>query len=60
MFWNKELHFFTTPGGIMKEDSGFGSVSTETQFVGANPSSLAKIMYFLKKRHTFGKLTMEI
>lgn len=55
-----ELHFFNTPNGIIKEDSGFGSASTETQFIGSNPSSLAKIMYYLKKRHTFGKMTLEI
>ncbi|MGB7843663.1 MAG: hypothetical protein WBL21_12785, partial [Salinimicrobium sp.] len=38
----------------------FGGASSETQFVGANPSSQAKLMYFLKKRHTFGKMSMDI
>ncbi len=56
----KELHFFETPAGIIDESSGFGSTSTETQFVGANPTKEVKIMYYLKKRHTFGKMTMEI
>ncbi|PHQ28476.1 WD40/YVTN/BNR-like repeat-containing protein [Leeuwenhoekiella nanhaiensis] len=56
----EELHFFETPAGIIDESSGFGSTSTETQFVGPNPSKQAKIMYYLKKRHTFGKMTMEI
>ncbi len=56
----KELHFFETPAGIIDESSGFGSTSTETQFVGPNPSKDVKIMYYLKKRHTFGKMTMEI
>ncbi len=56
----KDLHYFDTKDGMIKEDSGFGSASTETQFIGSNPSSQAKIMYYLKKRHTFGKMTMEI
>ena len=34
--------------------------STELQFVGNNPSTTAKIIYYLKKRHTFGKMTLTI
>lgn len=56
----KEVHFFTSKEAIMKESGGFGGTSTETQFVGSNPSSVAQITYYLKKRHTFGKMTMEI
>lgn len=56
----KDLHFFETKSGVMEESSGFGSASTETQFIGRNPSRQAKIMYYLKKRHTFGKMTMEV
>ena len=57
---SEDLHFFETPAGVITETGGFGSTSTETQFVGPNPSKLTKIMYYLKKRHTFGKMTMEI
>jgi len=57
---NKDLHFFESNAGIIDESSGFGSTSRETEFVGANPSSLAKIMYYMKKRHTFGKMSMQI
>ncbi len=56
----KDVHFFDTKPTVMKEQNGFGGGSTELQFVGPNPSSDAKIMYYLKKRHTFGKMTMKI
>jgi photosystem II stability/assembly factor-like uncharacterized protein len=57
---NKELHFFTAKPTTIAETNGFGSTSTETQFVGENPSSAARIVYYLKKRHTLGKMTLEI
>ncbi len=56
----KEVHFFDTKPAIIREQSGFGGASTETQFIGENPTSAAKIIYYLKKRHIFGKMTMEI
>jgi hypothetical protein len=45
---------------VMPEESTFGGTSKETQFVGANPSDGARIVYFLPKRHTFGKMTMKV
>lgn len=58
---SKEVHFFETTPFTMKEKSGFsGSFGGETQFVGQNRSSAARIVYFLKKRHTFGKMELEI
>ncbi|MBP2832940.1 hypothetical protein J8281_12155 [Aquimarina sp. U1-2] len=56
----KDVHFFDTKPAIIKEEGGFGGGSTELQFVGDNPSSDAKIIYYLKKRHTFGKMTLSI
>ncbi len=56
----KDLHFFETKPSMMVEQSGFGGGSTETQFVGPNPSSNAQIIYYLKKRHTFGKMSMRV
>ncbi len=57
----KKLYFFETkPTVIFEEGSFSGSFGSETQFVGANPSRAAQIKYFLKKRHTFGKMTMAI
>lgn len=57
---NEDVHFFSTEPNMMMEESGFGGASTETQFVGPNPSRIAAIPYYLQKRHIFGKMTMEI
>lgn len=56
----KPLHFFASKPIEMNESSTFGGSSSETQFVGSNPSSAAKITYYLSKRHTFGKMTLDI
>lgn len=56
----KDVHFFKTDAAIIKEQGGFGGGSTELQFVGQNPSSNAKIIYYLRKRHTFGKMSLSI
>lgn len=57
----KDVHFFKNKPFTMVEESGFsGSFGAETQFVGANKSTAARIVYYLKKRHTFGKMSMEI
>jgi photosystem II stability/assembly factor-like uncharacterized protein len=57
---SKDLHFFESKPSMIVEQSGFGGGSTETQFVGPNPSRDAQIIYYLKKRHTFGKMSMHI
>ena len=57
---SKTLYFFPPEPFVMREESTFGGTSTTHQFVGANPSTNAGIRYFLPKRHTFGKMTMEI
>ncbi len=58
---NKTLHFFKSKPTVIKETQNFsGNFGNETQFVGGNKSSLAQIKYYLKKRHTFGKMTMAI
>ncbi len=57
----KDVHFFDTKPFTMVETSGFsGNFGGETQFVGQSRSSSARIVYYLKKRHTFGKMEMEI
>jgi hypothetical protein len=57
---NKELHFFTTKPAIIPESNGFGGTASETQFVGQNATQSAKIVYHLKKRHTLGKMSVEV
>ena len=56
----KTLHFFDSKPFTMSEKSSFGGTSSEVQFVGDNPKTDAQIKYLLPKRHTFGKMTMEI
>lgn len=57
---NKDLYFFSTKPTVIAETNGFGGASTETQFVGENPTKAARIIYYLKKRHVLGKMTLEI
>jgi photosystem II stability/assembly factor-like uncharacterized protein len=57
---DKELYFFKTKAYPIPEDNGFGGASTETQFIGENPSTSARIIYYLKKRHVLGKMSLEI
>lgn len=57
----KKLHFFESKPTVIFEQGSFsGNFGAETQFVGANPSRAAQIKYYLNKRHTFGKMSMEI
>ena len=57
---NKELHFFDLKPAVIEEQSNFGTTATEMEFVGNNPDTSAQIIYYLKKRHTLGKMDMEI
>jgi len=57
---NKELYFFSVKPTIVSESNGFGGTATETQFVGANPTSAARIMYHLRRKHNIGKMALEI
>ncbi|WP_224484891.1 VPS10 domain-containing protein [Robertkochia aurantiaca] len=57
----KEVHFFDIQPTVIDEKNGFsGNFGTETQFVGRNDSKDVQIRYYLKKRHVFGKMAMEI
>lgn len=58
---NKNIHFFDTPVATINEKSSFsGSFGNETEFVGSSKPSSMQLKYFLKKRHTFGKMSLEI
>lgn len=56
----KKVHFFKPKPMIINEESGFGGHSTEMEYVGPNPDRNAKIVYYLQKRHIFGKTKMQI
>ena len=58
---DKKVHFFNNSPTAINEESSFASpFGRETQFVGANKSTGYQLKYFLKKRHTFGKMSLEI
>jgi len=57
---SEKVHFMQTEPFEMNEESTFGGTSSETQFVGDNPSTGARITYFMSKRHTFGKMKMGV
>ncbi len=58
---SNKLYFFDRDQFEIQEFGGFSdSFGRETQFFGANPSLSCEIQYLLPKRHTFGKMTMEI
>ncbi|WP_234110653.1 MULTISPECIES: VPS10 domain-containing protein [Chryseobacterium] len=56
----KEVYFFETPDAIIEEKSSYGGNASELEFVGENPSTDAKITYYLKKRHVMGKMDLEV
>ena len=57
----KNVHFFDTPDTVIDETSSFsGNFGAETQFTGRNKTKDVQIKYYLKKRHTFGKMKMEV
>lgn len=56
----KDVHFFEMKPFAIEEQSSFGGTASELEFVGPNPNTAAQIVYYLKKRHTFGKMELEI
>jgi photosystem II stability/assembly factor-like uncharacterized protein len=56
----KEVHFLKTKPMVIVEEADFGRTATEMEFVGPNPTRDAKIMYYLKKKHIFGKMEMQV
>ncbi len=56
----KEVHFFATKPVIMNDHNDFGGGSNGSQYIGPNPDRSARIVYYLKKRHVFGKMSMEV
>jgi photosystem II stability/assembly factor-like uncharacterized protein len=54
------LHFFESAPTVMSDKSNFGGYAGSEEFVGSPKNSSAQIKYYLKSRHTFGKMSMEI
>jgi photosystem II stability/assembly factor-like uncharacterized protein len=56
----KELDFISVKPATINESASFQNFPNVGEYVGDNPTSAARIVYFMNKRHTFGKMTMEI
>ena len=56
----KPVYFFKSKDFTMFERDNFGNGYISNSFVAPSKPQGAKIMYYLKKRHTFGKMTMRI
>jgi photosystem II stability/assembly factor-like uncharacterized protein len=59
---NSPLHFFTIRP-IELRDPGAGGRNPspgDDAFTGENPNTRAQIVYFMNKRHTFGKMSIEV
>jgi photosystem II stability/assembly factor-like uncharacterized protein len=56
----KDVFFFQRPATVISEQSAFSEGGDAGEYVGENPSRQAKIIYYLKSRHTFGKMGIEI
>ncbi len=57
----QKLAFLATKPTVLRDPgAGGGWFSGAGNFVGANPSSNAQIMYYMSKRHTFGKMYIEV
>lgn len=56
----KDIHFFNLEPTVMRDDAGFAEGGDAGEFTGENPSRSAKIIYYLKNRHTFGKMALEV
>ncbi len=55
-----DVYMFDSPTAIIKPQVGIQRYSGSDEFVGSNPSEVAKVIYYLKKRHVFGDLKVEI
>jgi len=56
----KKLDFFDSEPAIVRLQAMSVPFSGAGQFVGENPSDVATISYYMKKRHTFGKMSMKV
>ncbi|MEM6964750.1 MAG: hypothetical protein AAF573_08305 [Bacteroidota bacterium] len=57
---SSKLHFFQTKPTYLSLARGGGWFGGAGNFVGANPRNDAYITYYMKKRHTFGRMTLEV
>ena len=57
----EKVAFLETEPTILRDPgAGGGWFGGDATFVGSNPNSAAKIVYYMNKRHTFGKMFIEV
>jgi photosystem II stability/assembly factor-like uncharacterized protein len=57
----KSIHFFDLKPTILKDPGSGGNwFGGDGNYSGENPNSVAQIVYFMNKRHTFGKMSIEV
>ena len=57
----KPIHFFDLKPTVLNDPGAGGNwFGGDGNYSGENPSSVAKIVYFMSKRHTFGKMAIEV
>ncbi len=54
------LHFFQPEEAIVKFASMGQPFTGAGEYTGSNPSDVAVISYYMRKRHTFGKMTLHV
>lgn len=54
------LHFYELPPSVITMSRMSRPFGGAGNFAGRNPSASAQIAYFMKKRHTFGKMKLEV
>ncbi|MCU0398020.1 MAG: hypothetical protein MUC73_07945 [Cyclobacteriaceae bacterium] len=56
------IHFFDIRPTVLRDPgaSGRNPSPGDDAFYGENPNTRAKIVYFMNKRHTFGKMSIEV
>ena len=55
-----EVHVFDTSPVVIRPQVGSQRFPGSNEFVGSNPSEVARVVYYLKKRHVFGDFKVEI
>jgi photosystem II stability/assembly factor-like uncharacterized protein len=55
-----DIRFLDTQDYIIRELPGAQKFNGDDEFVGPSPKEAAQVVYFLKKRHLFGKMDLKI
>ncbi len=57
----EKIHFFKTQPTVLRDPGAGGSwFGGSGNYVGENPNTNAQIVYYMSKRHTFGKMYIEV